>query len=198
MIRLILGFLRAFILPRTALAAENLALRHQLGVLRRSVNRPKLRKRDRIFWVWLSRLWADWRSCLMIVKPKTVVRWHRQGFRLYWRWKSRTNRRGRPRTAVEIRQLIQRTARENPTWGAPRIEFSVWTSFSVRAGARAPSPAVFVVTEVPDLAPQIDGDFADAERLDLARHRCAPRRILALQNATNTATNGTLRDHPGI
>jgi len=58
----------------------------------------------------------------MIVKPETVIRWHREGFRLYWRWKSRTNKRGRPRTAVEIRQLIQRMARENPTWGAPRIQ----------------------------------------------------------------------------
>jgi len=86
------------------------------------VNRPKLREGDRIFWVWLSRLWADWRSSLMIVKPETVIRWHREGFRLYWRWKSRTNKRGRPRTAVEIRQLIQRMARENPTWGAPRIQ----------------------------------------------------------------------------
>jgi putative transposase len=108
-----------------ALAAENLALRQQLAVLQTSMKRPRLRKRDRVFWVWLSRLWADWRSSLMIVKPDTVIRWHRPGFRLYWRWKSRTKKRGRPWTAVEIRQLIQRVARENPTWGAPRIQFEL-------------------------------------------------------------------------
>jgi hypothetical protein len=120
--RLIFVFLRAFLLPRTALVAENLALRQQIIVLQRSVKRPRLRKRDRVFWVWLSRIWADWRLCLMIVKPERVVCWHRGGFRLYWRWESRTNRRGRPVAAAEIRQLIQRMARENPTWGAPRIQ----------------------------------------------------------------------------
>ena len=70
----IVFFLRGLLRSRAAIAAENLALRQQLGVLQRSVNRPKLRKRDRIFWVWLSRLWADWRSCLMMVKPETVRR----------------------------------------------------------------------------------------------------------------------------
>ena len=74
---------------RTKLAAENLALRHQLGVLGRSVKRPRFRKRDRIFWVWLSKLWPGWRTALVVVKPATVVAWHRKGFRLYWRWKSR-------------------------------------------------------------------------------------------------------------
>jgi len=78
---------RAFFLRRTVLAAEILALRHQLGVLQRSVKRPRLRRRDRILWVWLSRLWSDWQSSLMIVKPETVIRWHRAGFKLYWRWK---------------------------------------------------------------------------------------------------------------
>jgi hypothetical protein len=91
--RVILILVRGFIANRFVLASENLALRQQLAVLRRSVQRPKLRKRDRIFWVWLSRLWKDWRSCLLIVQPATVVRWHRQGFKLNWRWKSR---RGKP------------------------------------------------------------------------------------------------------
>ncbi len=78
-----LGFVRAFLLQRTALVAENLVLRPQTIVLQRSMKRPPLRKRDRIFWVWLSRFWAGWRSCLMIVKPETVIGWHREGFRLY-------------------------------------------------------------------------------------------------------------------
>ena len=120
-IRLILGFLRAFLLPRAALAAENLALREQLAVLQVSMKRPRLRKWDRVFWVWLSRLWSGWRSCLMIVKPETVIRWHREGFRLYWRWKSR-KKLGRPKTDAEIRALIRRMARENRTWGVPRIQ----------------------------------------------------------------------------
>lgn len=102
------------------LVAENLALRHQLNVLQRSVKRPRLRQRDRIFWSWLSRLWPGWRSVLVIVQPETVVRWHQQGFRLYWRWKSRSKA-GRPTVDREIRDLIRRMARENPTWGAPRI-----------------------------------------------------------------------------
>ena len=108
-------------MPRAVILAENLALRHQLCVLQRSVKRPRLRQRDRILWAWLSRLWADWRSSLMIVKPDTVVRWHQQGFRLYWRWKSR-GKPGRPKIDAEIRRLIRQMSRENVTWGSPRIQ----------------------------------------------------------------------------
>ncbi len=105
---------------RAKLAAENLALRQQLGVLGRSVKRPRLRKRDRIFWVWLSRLWPDWRASLVVVKPATVIAWHGKGFRLYWTWKSR-HRGGRPAVPREIRDLIRKMSRANPRWGAPRI-----------------------------------------------------------------------------
>ncbi len=115
-------FLRAVLVPKFQLACENLALRQQLAIYEQSGKRPKLRPRDRVFWAVLSRLWADWRSALVIVKPDTVVRWHRQGFRLYWRWKSRARRRGRPVLDREVRDLIRRMSRENPTWGAPRIE----------------------------------------------------------------------------
>ena len=90
-------FLRALLWNRAAIAAENLALRQQLVVLRVSTKRPRLRRRDRILWVWLSRRWTDWRSCLLIVKPETVIRWHHGGFRLYWRWKSRKQKPGRPK-----------------------------------------------------------------------------------------------------
>ena len=119
-VRVIAVFFRAILRPRAVMAAENLALRQQLGVLQRSVRRPRLRQRDRVFWVWLSRLWADWRSGLVIVKPETVIRWHREGFRLYWRRKSR-KKTGRPAIGAEIRDLIRRMSRDNPTWGAPRI-----------------------------------------------------------------------------
>jgi putative transposase len=114
-------FLRALLFGSAAIALENLALRHQLAVLQRSVNRPRLARWDRVFWVWLSRLWASWRSSLLIVQPATVLAWHRQGFRLYWRWKSRPNPVGRPRLDAELRDLIRRMARENPTWGRRRI-----------------------------------------------------------------------------
>lgn len=120
-VRVIVILLRAFLLPRAALAAEILALRHQLGILQRSVRRPRLRQRDRILWAWLSQFWSGWRSCLMIVKPETVIRWHRQSFRLYWRWRSR-KKPGRPRIDAEIRQLIRQMSRENALWGAPRIQ----------------------------------------------------------------------------
>lgn len=115
-------FLRALVVPKCRLAAENLALRQQLAVYNQSIKRPRLRPRDRVFWVWLSKYWSEWSSALVIVKPDTVIRWHRQGFRLYWRWKSRTRRLGRPRIEQEVRDLIRRMSRENPTWGAPRIQ----------------------------------------------------------------------------
>ena len=114
-------FLRAWLLGSTTIALENLALRHQLLVLQRSVVRPHLSRWDRILWVWLSHVWTDWRSSLVIVQPATVLAWHRKGFQLYWRWKSRANPVGRPRLDPEVRHLIRRMARENPTWGRRRI-----------------------------------------------------------------------------
>jgi hypothetical protein len=113
--------LLALVRRRLALALENLALRQQLAAYERTRPKPKLRRVDRIFWVWLSRLWSGWRSTLLIVKPETVIGWHRQGFRLYWRWKSRS-RPGRPAVSRQVIALIHRMCRENPTWGAPRIQ----------------------------------------------------------------------------
>ena len=120
--RVAVFFVRALLVERAALAAENLALRQQLAVLRQSVKQPRMRPRDRIFWVWLSMLWKHWRGCLVLVRPETVIAWHRQGFRLYWRWKSRRKTSGRPKVEREIRDLIRRMSKENPTWGAPRIQ----------------------------------------------------------------------------
>jgi hypothetical protein len=107
---------------RAALQVEILALRHQIGVLRRSTKkRPKLTMADRLFWAWLSGLWAGWRSALVIVKPETVIAWHRKGFRLFWTWKVQHARTGRPAVSCEVRQLIRTMSRANPLWGAPRI-----------------------------------------------------------------------------
>jgi hypothetical protein len=113
---------KTFVVARFHLALENLALRQQLKVLKRSGKRPELRPRDRVFWVLLSALWPDWRSALVIVKPETVMGWRRRGFRLCWCWKSRSRKSGRPPINEEIRQLIRRMSQENLTWGAPRIE----------------------------------------------------------------------------
>jgi DNA replication protein DnaC len=107
---LVLGlwtFLRALLGRSTAVTLENVALRHQLDVLRRSTPRFRLRRRDRVFWVCLSRLWANWRASLVLVRPATVIAWHRQGFRLYWRWKSRPRLPARPPIDPEIRRLIR-------------------------------------------------------------------------------------------
>ena len=112
---------QAMLVPQARLAIENLALRQQVAVFKQSVKRPKLRPRDRVFWVWLSKLWPNWQSALVLVQPEIVVRWHRQGFKLYWRWKSGRGKPGRPPIEREIRDLIRRMSRENPTWGAPRI-----------------------------------------------------------------------------
>jgi putative transposase len=106
---------------RATLHLENLALRHQLSVLRRSVKRPKLTSADRFLWAWLCEAWSDWQSALVIVKPETVIAWHRKGFGLFWTWKIRHGQPGRPPVSKEIRQLIRKMSRENPLWGAPRI-----------------------------------------------------------------------------
>jgi hypothetical protein len=100
---------------------EILALRHQLAVLQRQKKRVRLAAADRLLWVVLSRLWTQWRSALVIVKPETVIAWHRKGFRSYWRWKSRAGKCGRPCVSLETRELIRQMSKANPLWGAPRI-----------------------------------------------------------------------------
>lgn len=117
-VEMLVVFLRTLLRDRAELAAENLALPQQFAIQEPCSKRPRLRKRDRIFWAWLFRFWSNWRSVLVIVQPQTVVRWHQQGFRLYWRWKSRSGKVGRPKIDAKILKLIRRMCRENPTWGA--------------------------------------------------------------------------------
>ena len=105
---------------RQDLVLENLALRHQLAVLTRSGDRPRFRPADRLLWIALRWFWDRWRDSLVLVHPATVVRWHREGFRRYWAWKSR-RRSGRPRVDPDLVRLIRRMATANPLWGAPRI-----------------------------------------------------------------------------
>ena len=106
---------------RARLEAENLVLRQQLIILsRKSPSRVSLRNIDRLIFVWLFRLFPSILNAITVIKPETVIRWHRRGFRAYWRWKSRRNG-GRPRIDREILELIRRMSKENRLWGAPRV-----------------------------------------------------------------------------
>jgi putative transposase len=100
---------------------ENVALRQQLSIFRRTVKRPHLRTSDRVFWVLLAKAWQDWRTALIVVQPDTVVRWHRQWLRRRWTQRSTRTRPGRPSTAAAIRTLVDQMIEANPLWGAPRI-----------------------------------------------------------------------------
>jgi hypothetical protein len=120
-LRLLVHALASPFRSQAQLEAEITMLRHQLNVLRRQVSaRPRLTTADRLLFVWLCRLFPSLRNAIAIVQPDTVLRWHRSGFRLYWRWKARSLG-GRPRISVEARSLIRRMSVENPLWGAPRI-----------------------------------------------------------------------------
>jgi transposase InsO family protein len=124
MLSLISAILRALLSglqSRSQLLLENMALRHQLTVLRRSVAKPRFHNSDRWLWMLLERCWSDWRRSLLIVQPRTVIGWHRWGFRLFWRWKSRV-RGGRPSLDRELMTLIRRMWSSNPTWGSKRIQ----------------------------------------------------------------------------
>lgn len=118
----VLGF-AAFFRSKASLVAENLCLRQQLLVLQRSRSRPRLKNVDRCFWILACRWFSRWRKALLIVKPETVLDWHRRGWKVYWRWRSRgRGKGGRRRIPAELRQLIRRIARENPLWGQQRIQ----------------------------------------------------------------------------
>jgi len=117
----LLGMLRSVFRTRAELALENLALRQQLANLRHTSARPRIRMVDRAFLLVLSRLWSRWADVLVIVKPDTVVRWHRAGFRLFWRWKSRSRSRVESDISAEVKALILQMSEANVGWGAPRI-----------------------------------------------------------------------------
>lgn len=116
----VLRTLLSLLQSHRSLALENLALRQQLANLKATTPRPTIKAWDRAFWITLSQLWSGWKDVLHVVRPETVVRWHREGFRWFWAWRSRRSCRGH-RRHDEVRALVRRMAQENPTWGAPRI-----------------------------------------------------------------------------
>ena len=149
---------------RAALHTEILALRQQVAVLKRKRPRPSLRKADRVFWVILSCLWPGWRHALVIVRPETVIGWHRKGFRLFWTWKSRRRKPGRPPVSREIRHLVRRMSRENTRWGAPRIHGELLKlGFSISQAAvseymvRYPSPPSQSWADIPYKSRRLPG-----------------------------------------
>ena len=116
------GVLARLFRTRRALLCENLVIRQQLVVLKRRCPRPHLKLLDKVFWVAVRRLWPNWKQALVVVTPETVVRWHRTGLRLHWKLISKVRRpMGRRPTPQEVRELIFRRVRQNPTWGAPHV-----------------------------------------------------------------------------
>jgi putative transposase len=151
-LRHFLGWLRGAFSAREDLILENLALRQQVLALHAQRPRRRLTASHKLFWVVLRKLWARWKRPLILVTPRTVVGWHRAGFRLYWKWLSRPRSAGgRKRISEEIRTLIFRMVAENPTWGAPgihgellKLDFDVsepTVSRWVRRAPRPPGPA---------------------------------------------------------
>jgi hypothetical protein len=149
------------------LEAENAVLRHQLNVLKRRLHgRVRLTNNDRLFFVQLYRWFPSILRVLSIIRPDTLVRWHRAGFRRYWRWKS-SSRGGRPRIQTELRVLIRQISMENPLWGAPRIHgellklgFSVAQSTVAkymvkRRGVPSQGWRTFLRNHAPDIAAMI-------------------------------------------
>jgi hypothetical protein len=120
-VELLFAWLSALLKSRRRLQAEDLILRHQVNILRRRApGRTPLSNLDRLVFVWLYRLCPTVVDAVAIIRPETLIRWHRRGFRAFWRWKSRS-RGGRPTVPTEIRELIREMSRANWLWGAPRI-----------------------------------------------------------------------------
>jgi putative transposase len=151
MLELLVVLVRALTLAcrgHRKLVLENLALRQQLTAMKRAARRPRLQARDRLFWIALARVWRNWRLAVVLVRPDTVVRWHRDWLRRRWTRRS-TPRNGRPGVSREIRALVREMATANPLWGAPRIHGELRTlgidiserSVSRLLGPRPPAPS---------------------------------------------------------
>jgi hypothetical protein len=168
---------------RAVLELENLALRHQLHVLRRQrPGRLRLFAIDRLLWVWLYRTRPRCLDTMVLVKPATVVQWHRQGFRLFWRWRSRS---GRPSVDHEIRKLIREISSANPLWGAPRIHgelLKLGIEISQATVAKYMVRSGHTFTELAQLSAQSGG-----------RHRC-DRYVHCGRGFVSPAVRD---DHPG-
>ena len=184
LVRLAFGSVGSFLRSRPALVAENLALRHQLGVLLRakSAHLP-LTCWDRALWAFVIHRFSGWRQNLVIVRPETVISWHRQAFRVYWRRKSQA---GRPCARAEVRRLIREMASDNPTWGAPRIHGELLKpGFDV--SERTVSRYVERIRPNPD-GPvlRLGARSYGTRRRESSRSTCLPCRRLGLRSSTSS------------
>jgi hypothetical protein len=200
---IVLGTLRSAVRTHRELALENLALRQQLAVSKARQPRPRLTEIDRIFWVLLSRLWTGWRHSLLVVRPQTVIGWHRHGFRRRWAWRSR-RRSGRPAIDGELRDLIRRMSHANPLWGAPRIHgelrklgLAVSQATVSKCMLRPPRPPSQAVLEQPRLGPHrigflygADGNVSSPLRADHGDARAAPAGALQCHGAPDRRMDG--------
>jgi hypothetical protein len=189
LIKLILGPLASLFKSRARLEAEILVLRQQINVLLwRTPKRPRLNNTDRFLFVWLYRWFPSILGAVAIVRPETIIRWHRAGFRAYWRWRSR-NRVGRPNISAELRTLIGEMSGANPLWGAPRIHgellklgFDVAQSTVARYMCRPPSGEMnTAVRQLFGLDPQtfqnpVDRLFAEAPKIYQAALKYSSRK----------------------
>ena len=134
----IAAFAHSLCKSRRHLTLENLALRQQLAMLKQSVKRPRVSPVDRLFWILFSRYVDGWRAMLHALHPDTVVRWHRQGFRFYWRWKSRSSKPGRPAIDAGLRKLIREMQATNMGWVyLPPRASSLWGTAKVGYSCRS-------------------------------------------------------------
>src|SRR5215469_17621630 len=180
---------------RAELELEVFALRHQMAILRRQrPGRSLLCSIDRLLWVRLYRVWPRCLDVIVLVKSATVVQWHRQGFRLYWRWRSRPGRRA---VDHDIRRLIREMSYANPLWGAPRTMASCSTSVSRSVRRRLQVHAAPATHAIADLA-QLPQQRSTRHRRyrDLHRAVCDfPTQVRDAYPSSRTPEDGPLRSH---
>jgi hypothetical protein len=162
---------------------ENVALRQQLAMFRRTVARPHIRPSDRLFWILLANAWRDWRTALTVVNPDTVVRWHRQWLRRRWRHRSAQTRPGRPSTNAAIRTLVNQMGAANPLWEPVpatviawyRRGFRLWWVWKGRCHMGRPTVSADVRTLIRTMAqanPRWDAPRIHGELLNLGIDVC--------------------------
>lgn len=178
--KLILGMLASLFQSRAKLEAENLVLRQQINVLRRRApKRPHLNNTDRFLLVWLYHWFPSVLEAIAIVRPETIIRWHRVGFRAYWRWRSRS-RVGRPKVSAELRTLIGEVSRANPLWGAPHIHGEL-----LKLGFEVAQSTVTRRRALSDAIPRPGSQAAMA----VSGHLPLPGPVGAIKNRSTTLTH---------
>jgi len=195
LLKLIFGVLPSLFKSRAKLEAEILVLRQQINVLRRRMpKRPRLNNSDRFLFVWLYRWFPSVLGAIAIVKPETIIRWHRAGFGAYWRWRSRPHV-GRPTISGELRTLIREMSRSNRLWGAPRIHGElVKLGFDVAQSTVARYMWATALAELEDLSAQSCGWHCGGRPLCPANGRVPDSLLPYRPSSRTTALDVVWRD----